>query len=735
MGTNKTEHDKLAPSALTQGRVEATLAGQSVAGRYDVLELVGVGGMGAVYRARDRELDEVVALKVIKRELAAIPAMVERFRHEVKLARRVTHVNVARTFELGIADGVMFCTMELVEGESLTKRLARGRIPIGEAVSIASAVCDGLAAAHAAQVIHRDIKPDNVLLASDGRVVVADFGVAAVGVDAPGELSGTPAYMAPEQARGEPATPAADVYSIGVVLREMVTGQRTYGASADGVPEDLVRVIDEATTSSVERRIAKASLLRRALEPWARSPRATTASPKVEHDIGDLITIVVMPPMAPAGEPTLYLAEAVHEEMLARLIKLPRVRVLPRACVEPDENVIGVCLDVESGLHVRITHPSGPPTTLHFPLTVDHILSTADAVAATLGSAIARQRAVMTGSGEAYDLLLTARHMVNRDVTKMPDAIVKLRRAHELAPDEPRIMANLAIAQVRMAFFRPDDAGEAIGGAVELAKRAVSIAPDIADTQISAGHVELMAGNPIAAARHFRIAIARAPQLAEAHEQLGRMLLEAGYLEAALDRLEESIAIAPNLRSARWEIARAWALEGRWDEHERLVTDLTAGGVDRPLSRARYAWWRRDWATLESLRQQISSLDRTLWPGMMDAVTEVFLDGAWLKYRDELIAGVKRDIPSRRRKTFVCQLATEGAAFSNDVDAVIELVQHATQFGLFDLHWLERCDLLALLRDHPRYAELRAPIKQRADAILDALYGDQSVALSETAIA
>ena len=98
------------------------LTGKTLANRYDLLALIGTGGMGAVYRARDRELDEVVALKVIRHDLAALPAMAERFRHEVKLARRVTHVNVARTFELGSADGVMFCTMELIDGESLTTR-------------------------------------------------------------------------------------------------------------------------------------------------------------------------------------------------------------------------------------------------------------------------------------------------------------------------------------------------------------------------------------------------------------------------------------------------------------------------------------------------------------------------------------------------------------------------------------------------------------------------------------
>src|SRR5687767_7765224 len=153
------------------------LAGRTLAGRYDVLSSLGSGGMGEVYRARDRELDEEVALKVIHPERTAHPAALERFRREVKLARRVTHINVARTFELVRTDEITFCTMELVEGESLRQRLSRvHRLPPTEAVAIARELCDGLAAAHAAGVIHRDIKPENVLIASDGRVVLADFG-------------------------------------------------------------------------------------------------------------------------------------------------------------------------------------------------------------------------------------------------------------------------------------------------------------------------------------------------------------------------------------------------------------------------------------------------------------------------------------------------------------------------------------------------------------------------------
>src|SRR5688500_6563485 len=137
--------------------------------------------MGAVYRVLDRELDEVVALKVIRKDLAEDREMVERFRQEVRLARRVTHANVARTFELGRADDLMYCTMELVEGESLAQHLRRCAVlPIAEAATLASAVCDALVAAHAAGVIHRDIKPENIMLAPNGRIVVTDFGIASI---------------------------------------------------------------------------------------------------------------------------------------------------------------------------------------------------------------------------------------------------------------------------------------------------------------------------------------------------------------------------------------------------------------------------------------------------------------------------------------------------------------------------------------------------------------------------
>jgi len=207
---------------------------QLLAGRYELLGMLGAGAMGTVYRARDRELDEIVALKVLKKELAS-PDMVERFRREVKLARRVTHKNVARTYDIGEDGGDRFLTMEFIEGEMLGALLARkGRLPLPDVVRLALDVCAGLSAAHAANVLHRDLKPENVIVAKAGHAVITDFGIARASAGAElsrtiGGIVGTPAYMAPEQVEGRGDLDArADLYALGTMLYELITGQMAW---------------------------------------------------------------------------------------------------------------------------------------------------------------------------------------------------------------------------------------------------------------------------------------------------------------------------------------------------------------------------------------------------------------------------------------------------------------------------------------------------------------------------
>lgn len=203
--------------------------------RYEILALLGEGGMGAVYKAQDRELDRVVALKVIRPELAVHPEVLARFKQELILARKVTHRNVIRIFDLGEANGTKFITMDFVEGQDLKALLkAKGKLPVEEIVQIIKQVCLALEAAHTEGVVHRDLKPQNIMVGQQGKVYVMDFGIARSvepgGLTQTGMLVGTPEYMSPEQVRGEHVDLRSDIFALGLILYELLTGEMPFKA-------------------------------------------------------------------------------------------------------------------------------------------------------------------------------------------------------------------------------------------------------------------------------------------------------------------------------------------------------------------------------------------------------------------------------------------------------------------------------------------------------------------------
>jgi len=213
----------------------AELVGTQLAERYEILELLGQGGMGAVYKARDTELGRLVALKLIRADLASNPEILRRFKQELILAREVTHRNVIRIFDLGQAKGFKFITMEFVEGRDLRTVLReRGKLPPEETVRVIAQVCRALEAAHAAGVVHRDLKPQNIMLDTKDRVYVMDFGIAhsleTPGMTQTGVLMGTPEYMSPEQAKGIKVDARSDLFALGVIFYEMLTGGSPYKA-------------------------------------------------------------------------------------------------------------------------------------------------------------------------------------------------------------------------------------------------------------------------------------------------------------------------------------------------------------------------------------------------------------------------------------------------------------------------------------------------------------------------
>ena len=244
-----------------------------LAGRYRIVSPLGSGGMADVYLAEDERLGRPVAVKVLKARFAADEEFLERFRIEAQAAASLTHAGIVAVYDRGSADGATFIAMEYVAGESLKQRLRRdGALPPDEAVTIALAVLSALGAAHARHIVHRDVTSYNVMLAEDARVVVTDFGIARMGDSAltrTGAMMGTSSYLSPEQAQGKPADERSDLYSLGVVLYEMLTGRVPFRGESDVAvamqhvqtappnPRTLTTGISEALAAVVMRALSK----------------------------------------------------------------------------------------------------------------------------------------------------------------------------------------------------------------------------------------------------------------------------------------------------------------------------------------------------------------------------------------------------------------------------------------------------------------------------------------------
>jgi len=216
--------DAGAMAAAVSSRGTLVLAGAVLPERYEILGELGRGGMGIVYKARDRETGEVLALKVLKPEIAADPAVLDRFKNELLLAHRITHPNVARLYEFHRAGAAVYLSMEYVEGESLRALLHRtAKLDVPAGLNLARQLARAIAAAHAQSIAHRDLKPENIMIAAGGELKVLDFGISrsyGANITATGNVIGTPAYMAPEQAAGKPADQRTDIYAMGLIFHD-----------------------------------------------------------------------------------------------------------------------------------------------------------------------------------------------------------------------------------------------------------------------------------------------------------------------------------------------------------------------------------------------------------------------------------------------------------------------------------------------------------------------------------
>ncbi|MGQ0721376.1 MAG: protein kinase domain-containing protein [Candidatus Eiseniibacteriota bacterium] len=341
-------------------------------GRYEIVAPIGAGGMGEVYRARDARLDRYVALKALPDEVALQPERIARFEREAKVVAALSHPNIVVLHSIEEEGGVRFLTMELVEGTSLDRLITPGGLPLRQVLDIAVPLADAMAAAHERFVVHRDLKPANVMLTREGRVKVLDFGLAKLDAvetasvetyaatvapaSAAGSLVGTVPYMAPEQLRGESADARTDIFALGILLYELLTGRRPFGGATSAEvssailrdppapwpsgrpdrPPDLERIVGRCLEKDPNRRIQTARDVRNELEEVQRAVesggRPSSTAGAVAPSARDVPSIAVLPFVNRSrSEDDEYFADGLADELINMLVKIPGLRVAARS--------------------------------------------------------------------------------------------------------------------------------------------------------------------------------------------------------------------------------------------------------------------------------------------------------------------------------------------------------------------------------------------------------------------
>ncbi|MGH9864265.1 MAG: protein kinase domain-containing protein [Candidatus Acidiferrales bacterium] len=312
-------------------------SGDELGERYRIEGLLGQGGMGRVYKAYDKELDRTIALKVLQPELTSDPNAMQRFKQELLLASRISHKNILRIHDLGEADGVKFISMAYVEGEDLHHLLrAHGRLPAERAQKIAEQLCEALDAAHSEGVVHRDLKPQNILMGKDDHVYVSDFGLAkslessSAGMTRTGQFLGTPRYMAPEQVEAKPVDHRTDLYALGLILFEMVTGEDAF--KGDSTLQIMYRRVKEKPPNpkqlnpEVPDNLARVTLRCLEREPARRYPNAKEILADLQSGRATPAGRGVQIALPQLGKRWWYVAAGVVAVILITLFAVPPIR-------------------------------------------------------------------------------------------------------------------------------------------------------------------------------------------------------------------------------------------------------------------------------------------------------------------------------------------------------------------------------------------------------------------------
>jgi TolB-like protein/Tfp pilus assembly protein PilF/predicted Ser/Thr protein kinase len=610
--------------------------GTRIADRFEVLEELGRGGMGTVYRVLDRKINEEIALKLLKPEVAADVQIVERFKNELKLARKIIHKNICRLYDINEAEGALFITMEYVKGENLKSLIQEGR-PVAEnkAVAIVAQVGEGLAEAHRLGVVHRDLKPQNIMLDEDGGVHIMDFGIARLmggsEMTEAGTIIGTPDYMSPEQVEGRTVDPRSDVYSLGVILYEMVTGCVPFtGETALSVavkqkmekPADprtlnprltpavavlILRCLEkspEARPQRAEDFLAELQKISEGAAGGAALPAAEPARVAAGEEAQAIKSIAVLPfkDMSPQRDQD-YFCEGLAEELINALTQVKDLRVAARTSSfsfkgkETDIREIGRLLNVgtllegsvqKAGDRLRVTAQLINVADGYHILSqrFDRTLKDIFAVQDEISLAIVDKLKVELLAGEkekmtkrhtmneaAYNMYIKGRYFWNRRYQgDMIKAVVFYEQA--IRQDANYALPYVGIADVfnilgLWAYVHPRDASTKIRAALQ---KALEIDNELSEAHTSLGFFEFTHEHDFAAGEHhLRRSIELNPANAYAH---GWYAIFLGVFERYGDAVAEARRAAeldPLFSLMRAIEGLTAAIAGQVEEGRRII--------------------------------------------------------------------------------------------------------------------------------------------------------------------
>ena len=572
-------------------------------GPYEILAPLGAGGMGEVYRARDSRLERDVAIKVLPEHLSQNPQALSRFVRETRALAALSHPNLLAIFDTGTENGIDFAVTELLDGESLRARLLRGAAPWRTAVEIGASLAEGLAAAHSKGITHRDLKPENIFLTLDARVKVLDFGLARVETAASiagdaetqteaGTVLGTPGYMSPEQVRGTPAGPASDIFSLGCVLYEMISGRRAFAgqtaaetmssilrdapaelaASGAEVPVELDRLISRCLEKNSAQRFQSARDLAFHFKAILNAPSVPTRSPRA------IDSIAVLPFTNASNDPdTEYLCDGIAESIMNSLTQIAQLRVTPRSTafrykgrdVDPqaagrDLNVRVVLtgrviqrgetlvvgtelLDVQAGSQLWGERYNRKLSDI-FALEEEIARKISDSLRMKLsGEEKSRLSKRSTENSEAYQLYLRGRHhWAKRTPDRVRKGIEYFQQAIEKDPSYALAYSGLADCYSILGIYSIMPSKEALAKAKAAAVAAVAFDEEFAEGHASLGFIKAYLDWDWAGGeKEFQRALELNPGYWVAHYWYALILTSSGRFETAEQQIRCGMELEP----------------------------------------------------------------------------------------------------------------------------------------------------------------------------------------------